>query len=106
MPADAPPTTLLAAQRRLAMAGIGSARLGAGSILLSDIAEMVAHHVRGFDHEAEAAKVEEHGEKAAAAWLQFRPAALPAAEAARYKQIIAPVEKELQPGGNVYHVHQ
>eukprot|EP01045_Picozoa_sp_COSAG04_P039527 COSAG04_NODE_11128_length_729_cov_0.696825_1_plen_223_part_01 len=79
LPADAPPTTLLAAQRRLAVAGIGSARLGAGSILPSDIAEMVAHHVRGFDHFAEAAKVEEHGEGAAAARLQFRPAALPAA---------------------------
>ena len=48
-------------------------------MLSSDIAEMVAFHVRGFDHEAEAAKVEEHGEKAAAARRQFRPAALPAA---------------------------
>ena len=78
MPADAPPTILLAAQRRLAIAGIGSARLGAGSILPSDVAEMVAFHVRGFDHVAEAAKVEEHGEEAAAARLQFRPP-LPAA---------------------------
>ena len=78
LPADAPPTILLAAQRRLAIAELGSARLGAGSILLSDVAEMVAFHIRGFDHGAEAAKVEEHGEQAAAARLQFRPP-LPAA---------------------------
>ena len=39
---------------------------------------MVAHHVRGFDHDAEAAKIVEHGAEAAAARLQFRPP-LPAA---------------------------
>ena len=33
-------------------------------MLSSDIAEMVAYHVRGFDHEAEAAKVAEHGAEA------------------------------------------
>ena len=72
------PTTLQAAQQRLAAAGIASGRLGAASILSSDIAEMVANHLRGFDHFEEAAKVEEHGEEAARARLQFRPRTLPA----------------------------
>eukprot|EP01045_Picozoa_sp_COSAG04_P035313 COSAG04_NODE_8096_length_1024_cov_0.887568_1_plen_189_part_01 len=74
-----PVTTLQAAQQRLAVAGICSARLGAATILLSDIAEMVAFHIRGFDHEAEQAKVADHGERAARARLQFRPRQLPAA---------------------------
>eukprot|EP01045_Picozoa_sp_COSAG04_P016189 COSAG04_NODE_1333_length_7187_cov_15.018764_2_plen_213_part_00 len=61
------------------MAGLGSSRLGAGSMLSSDIAEMVAFHVRGFDHLGEQAKVAKHGEDAAAARLQFRPPTLPPA---------------------------
>ena len=45
--------------------------------LSSDIAEMVAFHIRGFDHHAEAEKFEEFGSEAAEARQQFRPAVLP-----------------------------
>ena len=72
-----PVTTLQAAQQRLAVAGICSARLGAATILLSDIAEMVAHHVRGFDHFAESERIEQFGDDAEAARWQFRPRSFP-----------------------------
>ena len=71
------PSILYAAQQRLAIAGIGSSRLGAACTLSSDIAEMVAFHIRGFDHEAEMERLEEDGVHAARA--QFRPQTLPAA---------------------------
>ena len=35
------------------MASLGSARLGAAATLLSDVAELVAPHIRGFDLETE-----------------------------------------------------
>jgi len=81
LPADAPPTTLLAAQQRLALAALGHERLGAEGRVLFDLAGIIGPYVRGFDHFAEQAKVENQGyfgEEAAAARLQFRPP-LPAA---------------------------
>ena len=79
-------------------------------MLSSDIAEMVAHHVRGFDHVAEAVKVEEHGAEAAAARLQFRPRTLPAAgekpEATGF--LLEGIEAQGEPFtayGGVYRVH-
>eukprot|EP01045_Picozoa_sp_COSAG04_P027823 COSAG04_NODE_4155_length_2266_cov_1.691278_2_plen_465_part_00 len=71
LPADAPPTALHAAQRRLAMASLGSARLGAAATLLSDVAELVSHHIRGFDLVAENAKAR-FGPRAFSARAQFR----------------------------------
>ena len=71
VPADAPPTALLAAQRRLAMASLGSARLGAAATLPSDVAELVAPHIRGFDLEAERCKGR-FGALAFSARAQFR----------------------------------
>ena len=58
MPAGEPLSLLEAAQQRLAFAGLCSARLGGEALLhVSDVAEMVAFHIRGFDHAAELAKV-------------------------------------------------
>ena len=71
LPPDAPPTALLAAQRRLAMASLGSARLGAAAALPSDGVGLVAPHVRGFDLTAETRKAR-FGALAFSARAQFR----------------------------------
>ena len=74
VPAGEPLSLLEAAQQRLAFAGLCSARLGSEALLhVSDVAEMVAFHIRGFDHAAELAKVQRFGEQAARARAQFRP---------------------------------
>ena len=78
-------STLGAAHQRLAIAAVCHARLASTAAaesqhrieLSSDIAEMVAYHIRGFDHVAEAKKFEEFGSEAAEARQQFRPAVLP-----------------------------
>ena len=74
-----PPTLLRVAQQRLAIAGLGSARLGAASALSSDLAGLVAFYMRGFDHDAEGEKLKTYGTYSRPARLQFRPAVLPAA---------------------------
>ena len=73
-----PPTPILAAQLRLAIAGIGNGRLGAAVPLSTDIVGKIAVQIRGFDQPQERSKLQKFGEAAAGARFQFRPP-LPAA---------------------------
>lgn len=78
-PGRIPATLLRAAQQRLAIAGLATARLGSASALSSDIAGMVAFYIRGFDHDTEQQKIDDYGHGAHRARRQFCPALLPGA---------------------------